>query len=188
MNAVLAHSGSADEGLAIGMVFAALWIGWMGWSRLRGGGFLRLPRGAGYGLLAGALALVIGSAVVPGLAFRDDHRTSVTGPRPSSPATLAFLAPSHGAVITEGRVEVSIDLQGGTVVEGPATTVTPTEGHLHLMVDDTLVSMTYGDVQVVDLGPYGPGEHILRAEFVAVDHAPFDPPVVATVTVTVPAP
>ena len=30
-----------------------------------------------------------------------------------------------------------------------------------------------------------PGSHELRAEFVAIDHLPFDPPVIATVTALV---
>ena len=42
--------------------------------------------------------------------------------------------------------------------------------------------MTYGLEQQVPVGGLSPGPHQLRAEFVAADHAPFNPPVVATVT------
>jgi hypothetical protein len=36
-------------------------------------------------------------------------------------------------------------------------------------------------VQVVDLRDVSPGPHTLQAEFVAADHAPFDPRVTAAV-------
>jgi hypothetical protein len=42
-----------------------------------------------------------------------------------------------------------------------------------------MVSMTYGVVQLVDLTGVAPGPHLLRAEFVAADHGPFDPRVTA---------
>ena len=41
--------------------------------------------------------------------------------------------------------------------------------------------MTYGLVQVVDLRDLPPGSHTLQAEYVAADHAPFDPRVTAAV-------
>lgn len=55
----------------------------------------------------------------------------------------------------------------------------PNAGHVHLYLDGSLVSMTTGldgDVTAA------PGPHQIRAEFVAVDHLPFDPRVIATVT------
>jgi hypothetical protein len=44
------------------------------------------------------------------------------------------------------------------------------------------VSMTYGTVQRVVVANLAPGPHVLGAEFVAVDHGPFNPPVTASVT------
>ena len=52
----------------------------------------------------------------------------------------------------------------------------PNEGHIHLYLDGSLLAMTGLDTQIIVL----PGPHTLRAEFVAVDHGPFRPPVVAT--------
>jgi hypothetical protein len=53
---------------------------------------------------------------------------------------------------------------------------------IHLYLDGSLVSMTTGlDAEIV--AP--PGQHELRAEFVAVDHGPFQPRVVRTVTFSV---
>jgi hypothetical protein len=47
-------------------------------------------------------------------------------------------------------------------------------------LDDHLVTMTAStDTMLTDLTP---GEHILEVEFVANDHAPFDPRVLAKVT------
>jgi hypothetical protein len=58
----------------------------------------------------------------------------------------------------------------------------PNEGHIHLYLDGSLVTMTTGLSAMIDAPP---GRHALRAEFVAVDHGPFDPRVVATVTFSV---
>ena|SRR5947209_18106563 len=43
---------------------------------------------------------------------------------------------------------------------------------INTIVDDGIVSMTFGLTQTLHVAP---GEHVLTAEFVAVDHAPFNP-------------
>ena len=48
--------------------------------------------------------------------------------------------------------------------------------------------MTFGLVQVVDLRDVGAGSHTLQAEYVAADHAPFDPRVTALVRFETEAP
>ena len=48
------------------------------------------------------------------------------------------------------------------------------------MLDGELVSMTSGTSQ--ELSGLGAGEHLVQVEFVATDHAPFDPRVQAAVT------
>jgi hypothetical protein len=178
---MLAHAGAADESLAIAMVFAALWVGWIGWSRLRGKGFARLPRWGAFAALGVAVTLLVASAVVPRAIFPVTSTPGVSGTAGiASTATLSFREPVDGAVLANDEVRVLLLLDGGRVVEG-TTPVSPDTGHLHLSVDGKLVSMTYGTVQIVDLRPYEPGPHTLRAEFVAADHRPFDPPVVATI-------
>jgi hypothetical protein len=55
----------------------------------------------------------------------------------------------------------------------------PDEGHLHVLLDDTLISMTQGTEQTIP--NVTPGPHRIQVEFVASDHAPFDPRVVSVV-------
>lgn len=187
---MLAHAGGADESLAVAFVFVGLWVGWAGWSRIRGTGFPRLPRAGGFALIAAAAALLVAAAIVPGAIFPPtepaDGTTAPGGPaeRPSSTAALSIVAPTDGATITDDQLEVVVDLREGRIVETASSDLRPDEGHLHLTLDGEVVSMTYGTVQVVDLRSVPDGRHTLRAEFVAADHAPFSPRVTASVGFT----
>jgi len=185
---MLAHNGTPDEQFAIAMVFAALWVGWIGRSRLKGTGFGRLPRPAAYAAVVAAAALFIGSAFLPRLLFPPGQPGAVVSPAPriASSATLAFVRPADGVLATGTELEVVLDLRGGSIVT-VSSPVTGDTGHIHVSIDGTLVSMTYGTVQVLDLGPYGPGTHTLVAEYVAADHQAFSPPVTATITFRRPA-
>lgn len=183
--AMLAHQGAVDETLSVVLLFGALWVGWVGWSRLKGKGFPRLPAWAGPGLLAVAAAFAVTAAIVPRAIFPPSPVTGTSasdpGPRPSSTAALGFTAPTDGQTVSGDEVEVVLDLQGGRIVEDTSTDLAPDTGHVHLVLDGELVSMTYGLVQVVDLRSVPPGSHTLQAEYVAADHAPFDPRVTAVV-------
>jgi hypothetical protein len=176
---LIAHRGAADESLGIVLLFAAMWVGWTGWSRLKGHGFERLPAFAGPGLLVVGGGLLVAALVVPPALFPPN--TPIPGPRPTSTASLAFLQPDDGTSVDDGRLEVVLDLEGGTIVNEASADLAPDTGHIHLTVDGRLVSMTYGVVQVVDVRSLPPGEHDLRAEYVAADHAPFSPRVVASI-------
>jgi len=96
------------------------------------------------------------------------------GPRPSSLAVVAIVQPQSGAQITGSTVHVVLSLTGATIVTQTSTNIRPDQGHVHLFVDNVLVSMNYGLEQ--DL-PVHPGTYVLKAEFVAADHAPFSPQV-----------
>lgn len=187
---MLAHAGGADESLAVAFVFVGLWVGWAGWSRIRGTGFPRLPRGGGFALIAAAAALVAAAAIVPGAIFPPSEPAGETsgsgGPaeRPSSTATLSIVAPTTGATITDDQLVVVVDLREGRIVETASSDLRPDEGQLHLTLDGEVVSMTYGTVQIVDLRTVPGGRHTLRAEFVAADHGPFSPRVTASVGFT----
>ena len=90
--------------------------------------------------------------------------------------------------MSDDEVEVVLDLQGGRIVEDTSSELSPDTGHVHLVLDGRLVSMTYGLVQVVDLRGVAHGSHTLQAEYVAADHAPFDPRVTAVVRFETEAP
>jgi hypothetical protein len=104
--------------------------------------------------------------------------------RPSTTARLEILAPHEGEVFRSvlASIPVELRLDGGKVVPFTSLRLVPNEGHIHLYLDGSLVSMTTAlDAHIAA----SPGQHELRAEFVAVDHGPFQPRVVATVTFSV---
>jgi hypothetical protein len=135
-------------------------------------------------LIGLAGAVLVGSAIVPRALLGPNATAATSSARISSTATIAFLRPAAGATVTGSELEVTLDLERGRIVDQTSTAITPDTGHVHLSVDGTLVSMTFGTEQLLDLTPYPAGEHTLTAEFVAADHAPFSPPVVATETFT----
>jgi hypothetical protein len=182
---MIAHAGGADESLGLVLMAAALWTAWAARSRLKGLRFERIPRGAALGMLAAAGALVVASAWLPrALLGPGAPSRTFSAPRPTPLASLKLVSPTEGASVTGERLRVVMELEGGRVVSDE-TLVTGDTGHIHVAVDGKMVSMTYGPVQEISLTPYGPGEHILEAEFVAADHLPFDPPVVARATFVV---
>jgi hypothetical protein len=129
-----------------------------------------------------ALAVALSASACGGGGEADGSTPSATvaTERPTSSAELSIASPRNGERVTGDAVRLEIDLQGAEVVEQTSTDLRPDEGHLHVMLDGTLVSMTSGTSQrLTDLTP---GEHLLQVEFVANDHAPFDPRVLAAVT------
>ncbi len=115
-----------------------------------------------------------------------NHGTSVSpaAERPSTEATLTIVTPSDGDVL-DANVDVEIELDGARVVQQTSTELRPDEGHIHVLLDDQLISMTDGLEQT--LRGVEPGLHILKVEFVANDHAPFDPRVIEAVAFEVAA-
>jgi hypothetical protein len=106
-------------------------------------------------------------------------------PRPSSSAELTVISPANGDVVEGSTVELRIDLRGARIVAQTTTELAPDEGHLHVLLDDELISMTEGLEQSIP--DVSPGLHRLTVEFVASDHAPFDPRVVVVVAFEVTA-
>ncbi|MGZ5353458.1 MAG: hypothetical protein ACXWDS_01010 [Actinomycetota bacterium] len=130
-----------------------------------------------------AVALVGATALV---ACSDDHGGHMppaagSGPvdRPSSTGVLTIRSPETGEVVEGTTVDVRVTLRGASIVPQTTTELAPDEGHLHVLLDDELISMTEGlEQEISDLEP---GPHRLTVEFVAADHVPFDPRVVAVV-------
>ncbi|MDQ4068141.1 MAG: hypothetical protein M3203_01480 [Actinomycetota bacterium] len=109
--------------------------------------------------------------------------TPSAGPRPASTAKLEIIEPAPGSTITGGVVTVRLGLEGGRIVTEATRDLRPDEGHLHLTLNDKLQSMTFA---LEDRIQVEPGTHLLLAEFVAADHAPFNPRVIVTRTFVVP--
>jgi hypothetical protein len=122
-------------------------------------------------LAAAALALAACSGGDGGSAA--PAATTVAAARPSSPAKLTIATPRNGQTVHQDRPEVRLNLVGAKIVSQTTTHIQGDEGHIHLIVDGKLVNMNYGLSQ--RLPQLTPGQHVLQVEFVAADHAPFEP-------------
>jgi hypothetical protein len=129
----------------------------------------RLPAAV---LVASVVAACGGSTVTAPPGSTAPSAPSASGNRPSSPAVVKITMPASGATVTGSTVHVVLSLTGAQIVSATTTNISPDQGHVHLYVDNVLVSMNYGLEQ--DL-PVHPGTYVLKAEFVAADHAPFNP-------------
>lgn len=101
---------------------------------------------------------------------------TVSTDRPASTAKLAIVSPKNGQVVNGTTVQMKVSLKDATIVQSTTTDIVPDEGHLHVILDDQLISMTGETTQL--LANLTPGQHLLKVEFVANDHAPFDPRVI----------
>jgi hypothetical protein len=132
-------------------------------------------RAAALGVVVAALAVTAcsggegdnGGSAVP------TSTVAVAAERPSSPAKLTIEQPRQGQTVKQTRPALVLNLDGAKVVNQTTTRVQGDEGHIHLYVDGKLVTMNYGLRQRLPQLP--PGQHVVQVEFVAADHAPFDP-------------
>jgi hypothetical protein len=122
-------------------------------------------------LLAAALGLAACSGGDGGSA--QPAATTAVAARPSSPAKLIIESPRNGQTVRQARPEVRLELAGAKIVNQTTTRIQGDEGHIHLLVDGRLVAMNYGLRQRLPQLP--PGQHVIQVEFVAADHAPFEP-------------
>lgn len=128
----------------------------------------------------GAIVLLLAACTSPAGSTPTLTLPAASGNRPSSPAVVAVVQPTAGAALTPtpcpgasgSCVHIKLSLTGATIVQATSTDIRPDQGHVHLYVDNVLVSMNYGLEQ--DL-PVHSGTYVLKAEFVAADHAPFNP-------------
>jgi hypothetical protein len=124
------------------------------------------------------MLLALGSALLVAACAAATSQTApasapiASGARPSSPAVVAIEQPKSGDTVVGDSVHVVLSLTGAKIVSATTTAITPDTGHVHLYVDNVLVSMNYGLEQDV---PVHSGTYVLKAEFVAADHAPFSP-------------
>jgi hypothetical protein len=110
---------------------------------------------------------------------------TVAADRPASTAKLAIVSPKNAQVMHGTTVQLKVSLKDAKVVVATTTGVVPDEGHLHVTLDGQLVTMT-GELEQ-PIANLTPGQHLLKVEFVAADHAPFDPRVIVAVAFEVKA-
>ena len=99
-------------------------------------------------------------------------RRAVTPEEPTATPLFGWLRGHLGW--PDGGTQVPV-LYGGSV-----TSANIGEFLAEPAIDGALVSMSSGTTQL--LTDLQPGDHLLQVEFVANDHAPFDPRVLAAVT------
>jgi hypothetical protein len=172
---MLAHATTPDETVGELLFAAAGALGWVAFWRLRGNGFLRLPRIAAWGVAGLAVAAAVSGVVVPSM-LAPSYATI----RPRSTAAIEIVQPTRNETVRGDVMQVDVGLTGGRLTPLTTTRLTPDTGHLHLSIDGQLLSMTVALRNRVDISGLPDGEHLLQAEFVAADHGPFDPPVTAT--------
>jgi hypothetical protein len=134
-------------------------------------------------LALAALAVVLLGACSSGGSSTSTPAPTSLAARPASTARLTIVAPRNGQTISRQASEVRLDLTGAKIVSQTTTRIRPDQGHIHLLVDGKLVAMNYGLNE--RLPSLTPGQHLVQVEFVAADHAPFDPRILTQAAFTV---
>lgn len=123
-------------------------------------------------LLVGALAVGAGAFAVGG---------STDEPLPAPDVEVRIVSPEDGATVpARNEVEVRAEVIGGTLTDAERSE-DPTEGHLHVFVDDAMVSMPVSEASPVTLEP---GTHVITVEFTSADHRSYEPRILDRVAVT----
>jgi len=98
--------------------------------------------------------------------------------RPASTAQLTITSP-HDGDVTGRSVVVRLRLAGGHLVAATSTNLAPDQGHIHLIVDGRVITSVASLTVHIHVAA---GRHVVQAEYVALDHGPFSPRVLAVVT------
>lgn len=153
------------------------WGAWVRFRRARTGSSSDRP--AAWVLVAGAGVCVVLAGVLPPLIS-----PAPAASRPHTDATISFISPTSGEVFhgDPAHVNIQVRVDGARIVRFTSSHLVPDEGHVHIYIDRRLVCMTFTASCRTNIPP---GEHVILAEFVAVDHGPFAPPVTASVRITV---
>jgi hypothetical protein len=175
---VLAHGGLSAGSDNVATVLVVLAIVMLAWFRILQ---RRSPKGERQrwlpALPAGAAVMLVLAVVTPSFVSTTASKT-----RPVTTARLAIVAPAAGAT-TGRKVDVRLALQNAKLapLDQLVNGKLPSDrGHIHLTLDRQLLMIPSLDY-TLDVTP---GPHTLLAEFVAIDHASFRTPVVASVQFT----
>jgi hypothetical protein len=126
---------------------------------------------------AAVLIVLLGACGSGGALSSPTSAPAPASPRPSSTAKLSILSPANGSVVHGSTVDLRLRLQHAKIVPATTQELRPDRGHIHVILDGQLISMNYHLTNVIT--GVKPGPHLLQAEFVASDHLPFDPRVIA---------
>jgi len=119
---------------------------------------------------AGAFAIGANSTAVPG----------GTIPAPSG-LSVTIESPADGAAVPANEpFDVEAKVMGGQVSAATQST-DPRVGHLHVFVDNQLISMPTSTTQQLKLDP---GQHTIVVEFTAADHRSYKPRITDSIKVT----
>jgi hypothetical protein len=175
---VLADGGGrtlGQSGVETLLLLASLGLAWAA-VRVRGVRIFGRPGPASWAVGMLAVAALVLAFVVPSMLG-----IKIAAARPSTNAKIIILSPRPGQVLrgNPATVRVRLRVLGARIVRQTSTHLAPDKGHIHLYLDGALVTMLYATTTTIY--PY-PDTHRLEAQFVAVDHGPFSPPVTARVT------
>ncbi|MDQ4027754.1 MAG: hypothetical protein M3214_06870 [Actinomycetota bacterium] len=132
-----------------------------------------------------SVVLVIAAFAVGTGAFAFGGSSSST----SSSGTVAapdgvdvqITTPDDGSSVPAGRpLTVEANIIGGSLTAANESD-DPTQGHLHVFVDDQLISMPTRPTQEIELEG---GDHTIVVEFTTADHKSFEPRILDSIEVT----
>jgi hypothetical protein len=132
-----------------------------------------------------SVVLLIAAFAVGTGAFAFGGSSSTTSSSGTVPAPdgvdVQITTPDDGSSVPAGRpLTVEADLNGGRLTAATESD-DPTQGHLHVFVDDELISMPTSPAQEVELEA---GDHTIVVEFTTADHRSFEPRIVDSIEVT----
>jgi hypothetical protein len=133
------------------------------------------------GLASWAVGMLAVAALALAFVVPSRLGTKIASVRPSTNAEITILSPRPHQVLrgNPAAIRVRLRVTGARIVTQTSTHLSPDKGHVHLYLDGMLAAMAYATSTTIYASP---GRHRLEAQFVAVDHGPFSPPVTASVT------
>ncbi|GAC1408951.1 MAG: hypothetical protein NVSMB57_01040 [Actinomycetota bacterium] len=132
---------------------------------------------------AALLAMLGGCSSGPKTVSTPSASSTPRSERLHSNATLAILSPTPGQVVHGTTLVTKVKVNGAKIIPQATLKVRPDEGHLHLRLDGTIVTILAS--QTYTLTKLKKGRHLLQAEFVAGNHVPFDPRIIQEITFSV---